>query len=124
MDGQPSSIGRMIVDDRGQTGRPLQSWTWLLRRCRRVDERSAYSPYSSGHTEETSWHPLMRACVRSKGIAAIAVNASTRFGRWPSWMQAPGEVSRRIEAARAWPDGPGGLTTTTWIYEGEGTIRP
>ncbi len=63
-----------------------------------------------------------RACVPiGYHAAAIAVNASTRFTDgswvWARW------VSRRRLHARG-PISLAELTTATWIYEGEGTIRP
>ena len=82
--------------------------------------------YSSGHTEGivASDVAAVRAFRSGVDAAAIAVNASTRFTDGGQLgLGAEVGISTQKLHARG-PMGLTELTTTTWIYEGEGTIRP
>lgn len=81
--------------------------------------------YSSGHTEAICTSSLV-AAQRFKvelDSAAIAINASTRFTDGGQLgLGAEIGISTQKLHARG-PMGLKELTTTTWIYEGNGTIR-
>ena len=82
--------------------------------------------YSTGHTEGivASDVAVIRAFREGVDAAAIAINASTRFTDGGQLgLGAEVGISTQKLHARG-PMGLAELTTTTWIYEGEGTIRP
>lgn len=81
--------------------------------------------YSSGHTEAivTSNAFSARRFKREVNSAAVAVNASTRFTDGGQLgLGAEIGISTQKLHARG-PMGLEELTTTTWIIEGEGTVR-
>ncbi|QPK81908.1 glutamate-5-semialdehyde dehydrogenase [Schaalia sp. ZJ405] len=82
--------------------------------------------YSTGHTEAICTRSLASARRFESGVdcAAIAVNASTRFTDGGQLgLGAEIGISTQKLHARG-PMGLTELTTTTWIIEGEGTVRP
>lgn len=82
--------------------------------------------YSSGHTEAICTPSLASANAFRAGVdsAAIAVNASTRFTDGGQLgLGAEVGISTQKLHARG-PMGLAELTTTKWIIEGDGTIRP
>ncbi len=82
--------------------------------------------YSSGHTEAICTPSLASANAFRAGVdsAAIAVNASTRFTDGGQLgLGAEVGISTQKLHARG-PMGLAELTTTTWVIEGDGTIRP
>ena len=67
---------------------------------------------------------VINAFIAGMDSAAIMVNASTRFTDGGQLgLGAEVGISTQKLHARG-PMGLAELTTTTWIYEGEGTIRP
>lgn len=82
--------------------------------------------YSSGHTEGIVASDVRTIAAFRSGVdaAAIAINASTRFTDGGQLgLGAEVGISTQKLHARG-PMGLGELTTTTWVYEGDGTIRP
>ncbi len=82
--------------------------------------------YSSGHTEAicTSSLTSARRFRTELDSAAVAINASTRFTDGGQLgLGAEIGISTQKLHARG-PMGLEELTTTTWIIEGEGTVRP
>ncbi|MDD7553455.1 MAG: gamma-glutamyl-phosphate reductase, partial [Schaalia hyovaginalis] len=82
--------------------------------------------YSSGHTEAICTSSLASANRFRTELdsAAIAINASTRFTDGGQLgLGAEIGISTQKLHARG-PMGLAELTTSTWIIEGEGTVRP
>ena len=122
VDGQPSIDAEMSVD-----ATEYLSMDLAVRVVADVDEAIEHiRRYSSGHTEGVvaSDVAVVRAFRSGIDAAAIAVNASTRFTDGGQLgLGAEVGISTQKLHARG-PMGLAELTTTTWIYEGEGTIRP
>ena len=128
VDGQPSIDADMIVDaTEVDWETEYLSMDLAVRVVADVDEAIEHiRRYSSGHTEGivASDIAAVRAFRAGVDAAAIAVNASTRFtGGGQLGLGAEVGISTQKLHARG-PMGLAELTTTTWIYEGEGTIRP
>ena len=81
---------------------------------------------SSGNTEGIVASDVRTIAAFRTGVdaAAIAINASTRFtdGGQLGLGAGVGISTQKLHARG--PMGLGELTTTTWVYEGDGTIRP
>ena len=128
VDGQPSIDADMIVDaTEVDWETEYLSMDLAVRVVADVDEAIEHiRRYSSGHTEGivASDIAAVRAFRAGGDAAAIAVNASTRFTDGGQLgLGAEVGISTQKLHARG-PMGLTELTTTTWIYEGEGTIRP
>ena len=128
VDGQPSIDAEMIVDaTEADWETEYLSMDLAVRVVADVDEAIEHiRRYSSGHTEGivASDVAAVRAFRAGVDAAAIAVNASTRFTDGGQLgLGAEVGISTQKLHARG-PMGLTELTTTTWIYEGEGTIRP
>ena len=128
VDGQPSIDAEMIVDaTEADWETEYLSMDLAVRVVADVDEAIEHiRRYSSGHTEGivASDVAVVRAFRSGIDAAAIAVNASTRFTDGGQLgLGAEVGISTQKLHARG-PMGLAELTTTTWIYEGEGTIRP
>lgn len=128
VDGQPSIDADMIVDaTEVDWETEYLSMDLAVRVVADVDEAIEHiRRYSSGHTEGivASDIAAVRAFRAGVDAAAIAVNASTRFTDGGQLgLGAEVGISTQKLHARG-PMGLTELTTTTWIYEGEGTIRP
>ena len=92
-----------------------------------IDEAIAHiRRYSTGHTEAICTRSLQSANRFQTEIdsAAIAVNASTRFtdGGQVGLGAEIGISTQKLHARG--PMGLAELTTTRWIIEGDGTVRP
>ncbi|SIB05051.1 gamma-glutamyl phosphate reductase [Mycobacteroides abscessus subsp. abscessus] len=128
VDGQPSIDAEMIVDaTEADWETEYLSMDLAVRVVADVDEAIEHiRRYSSGHTEGIVASDVAAVRAFRSGIdaAAIAVNASTRFTDGGQLgLGAEVGISTQKLHARG-PMGLAELTTTTWIYEGEGTIRP
>ena len=128
VDGQPSIDAEMIVDaTEADWETEYLSMDLAVRIVADVDEAIEHiRRYSTGHTEGivASDVAVVRAFRSGIDAAAIAVNASTRFTDGGQLgLGAEVGISTQKLHARG-PMGLAELTTTTWIYEGEGTIRP
>ena len=127
VDGQPSIDADMIVD---ATEADWETeYLSMDLAVRVVDSVAAATEhirrYSTGHTEGivASNVAAIRAFRSGVDAAAIAINASTRFTDGGQLgLGAEVGISTQKLHARG-PMGLAELTTTTWIYEGEGTIR-
>ena len=127
VDGQPSIDADMIV--------PATETDWeteylsmdlAVRVVESVEEATEHiRRYSTGHTEGIVASDVSAIAAFRAGVdaAAIAINASTRFTDGGQLgLGAEVGISTQKLHARG-PMGLAELTTTTWIYEGEGTIR-
>ena len=117
VDGQPSIDADMIVPaTEADWETEYLSMDLAVRVVESVEEATDHiRRYSTGHTE---------GIVASDVAAIAAVNASTRFTDGGQLgLGAEVGISTQKLHARG-PMGLAELTTTTWIYEGEGTIRP
>ena len=128
VDGQPSIDAHMIVDaTQADWETEYLSMDLAVRVVDDIDEAIEHiRRYSTGHTEGivASDVAAVRAFRSGVDAAAIAVNASTRFTDGGQLgLGAEVGISTQKLHARG-PMGLTELTTTTWIYEGEGTIRP
>ena len=128
VDGQPSIDANMIVDaTQADWETEYLSMDLAVRVVDDIDEAIEHiRRYSTGHTEGivASDVAAVRAFRSGVDAAAIAVNASTRFTDGGQLgLGAEVGISTQKLHARG-PMGLTELTTTTWIYEGEGTIRP
>lgn len=128
VDAHPSIDADMIVDaTEADWETEYLSMDLAVRVVGSVDEATEHiRRYSSGHTEGivASDVSAIRAFRRGVDAAAIAINASTRFTDGGQLgLGAEVGISTQKLHARG-PMGLAELTTTTWIYEGEGTIRP
>ena len=130
VDGQPSIDADMIVPATEADWRVLEylSTDLAVRVVESVEEATDHiRRYSTGHTEGIVASDVAAIAAFRAGVdaAAIAINASTRFtdGGQLGLGAEVGISTQKLHAR-----GPMGLaelrTTTTWIYEGEGTIRP
>ena len=128
VDDQPAIDVDMIVDaTEADWSTEYLSMDLAVRVVGSVEEATEHiRRYSTGHTEGivASDVAAIRAFRAGVDAAAIAINASTRFTDGGQ-MGLGAEVG--ISTQKLHARGPMGLTeltTTTWIYEGEGTIRP
>ena len=128
VDGQASIDSEMIVEaTKADWETEYLSMDLAVRVVSGVEDATAHiRRYSTGHTEGivTSDVAVIRAFREGVDAAAIAINASTRFTDGGQLgLGAEVGISTQKLHARG-PMGLAELTTTTWIYEGEGTIRP
>ena len=122
VDGQPSIDAEMIVDaTEADWETEYLSMDLAVRVVADVDEAIEHiRRYSSGHTEGIVASDVAVVRAFRSGI----VNASTRFTDGGQLgLGAEVGISTQKLHARG-PMGLAELTTTTWIYKGEGTIRP
>ena len=128
VDGQASIDSEMIVEaTKADWETEYLSMDLAVRVVSGVEDATAHiRRYSTGHTEGivASDVAVIRAFREGVDAAAIAINASTRFTDGGQLgLGAEVGISTQKLHARG-PMGLAELTTTTWIYEGEGTIRP
>ena len=128
VDGQASIDSEMIVEaTKVDWETEYLSMDLAVRVVSGVEDATAHiRRYSTGHTEGivASDVAVIRAFREGVDAAAIAINASTRFTDGGQLgLGAEVGISTQKLHARG-PMGLAELTTTTWIYEGEGTIRP
>ena len=128
VDGQASIDSEMIVEaTKADWETEYLSMDLAVRVVSGVEDATAHIlRYSTGHTEGivASDVAVIRAFREGVDAAAIAINASTRFTDGGQLgLGAEVGISTQKLHARG-PMGLAELTTTTWIYEGEGTIRP
>ena len=128
VDGQASIDSEMIVEaTKADWETEYLSMDLAVRGVSGVEDATAHiRRYSTGHTEGivASDVAVIRAFREGVDAAAIAINASTRFTDGGQLgLGAEVGISTQKLHARG-PMGLAELTTTTWIYEGEGTIRP
>ena len=128
VDDQPAIDVDMIVDaTEADWSTEYLSMDLAVRVVGSVEEATEHiRRYSTGHTEGivASDVAAIRAFRAGVDAAAIAINASTRFTDGGQLgLGAEVGISTQKLHARG-PMGLTELTTTTWIYEGEGTIRP
>ena len=128
VDGQPSIDADMIVDaTQADWETEYLSMDLAVRVVDDIEEAIEHiRRYSTGHTEGIVASDVAAVQAFRSGVdaAAIAVNASTRFTDGGQLgLGAEVGISTQKLHARG-PMGLTELTTTTWIYEGEGTIRP
>ena len=128
VDDQPAINVDMIVDaTEADWSTEYLSMDLAVRVVGSVEEATEHiRRYSTGHTEGivASDVAAIRAFRAGVDAAAIAINASTRFTDGGQLgLGAEVGISTQKLHARG-PMGLTELTTTTWIYEGEGTIRP
>ena len=128
VDGQASIDSEMIVEaTKADWETEYLSMDLAVRVVSGVEDATAHiRRYSTGHTEGivASVVAVIRAFREGVDAAAIAINASTRFTDGGQLgLGAEVGISTQKLHARG-PMGLAELTTTTWIYEGEGTIRP
>ena len=128
VDGQASIDSEMIVEaTKVDWETEYLSMDLAVRVVSGVEDATAHiRRYSTGHTEGivASDVAVIRAFREGVDAAAIAINASTRFtdGGHLGLGAEVGISTQKLHARG--PMGLAELTTTTWIYEGEGTIRP
>ena len=128
VDGQASIDSEMIVEaTKVDWETEYLSMDLAVRVVSGVEDATAHiRRYSTGHTEGivASDVAVIRAFREGVDAAAIAINASTRFTDGGQLgLGAEVGISTQKLHARG-PMGLAELTTTTWIYEGEGTVRP
>ena len=128
VDGQASIDSEMIVEaTKADWETEYLSMDLAVRVVSGVEDATAHiRRYSTGHTEGivASDVAVIRAFREGVDAAAIAINASTRFTDGGQLgLGAEVGISTQKLHARG-PMGLAELTTTTWIYEGEGTVRP
>ena len=128
VDGQASIDSEMIVEaTKADWETEYLSMDLAVRVVSGVEDATAHiRRYSTGHTEGivASDVAVIRTFREGVDAAAIAINASTRFTDGGQLgLGAEVGISTQKLHARG-PMGLAELTTTTWIYEGEGTIRP
>ena len=128
VDGQASIDSEMIVEaTKVDWETEYLSMDLAVRVVSGVEDATAHiRRYSTGHTEGivASDVAVIRTFREGVDAAAIAINASTRFTDGGQLgLGAEVGISTQKLHARG-PMGLAELTTTTWIYEGEGTIRP
>ena len=128
VDGQASIDSEMIVEaTKADWETEYLSMDLAVRIVSGVEDATAHiRRYSTGHTEGivASDVAVIRAFREGVDAAAIAINASTRFTDGGQLgLGAEVGISTQKLHARG-PMGLAELTTTTWIYEGEGTVRP
>lgn len=128
VDGQPSIDADMIVPaTEADWETEYLSMDLAVRVVESVEEAAEHiRRYSTGHTEGIVASDVSAIAAFRAGVdaAAIAINASTRFTDGGQLgLGAEVGISTQKLHARG-PMGLAELTTTTWIYEGEGTIRP
>ena len=128
VDGQASIDSEMIVEaTKADWETEYLSMDLAVRVVGSVEEATEHiRRYSTGHTEGIVASDVAAIRVFRAGVdaAAIAINASTRFTDGGQLgLGAEVGISTQKLHARG-PMGLTELTTTTWIYEGEGTIRP
>ena len=128
VDGQASIDSEMIVEaTKADWETEYLSMDLAVRVVSGVEDATAHiRRYSTGHTEGivASDVAVIRAFREGVDAAAIAINASTRLTDGGQLgLGAEVGISTQKLHARG-PMGLAELTTTTWIYEGEGTIRP
>lgn len=128
IDGNPSIDADMVVDASAEDWETeYLSMDLAVRVVADVEEAIEHiRRYSTGHTEGIVASDVLAIRAFRSGVdaAAIAVNASTRFTDGGQLgLGAEVGISTQKLHARG-PMGLTELTTTTWIYEGEGTIRP
>ena len=128
VDGQASIDSEMIVEaTKADWETEYLSMDLAVRVVSGVEDAPAHiRRFTTGHTEGivASDVAVIRAFREGVDAAAIAINASTRFTDGGQLgLGAEVGISTQKLHARG-PMGLAELTTTTWIYEGEGTIRP
>ena len=128
VDDQPAIDVDMIVDaTEADWSTEYLSMDLAVRVVGSVEEATEHiRRYSTGHTEGIVASDVAAIRTFRAGVdaAAIAINASTRFTDGGQLgLGAEVGISTQKLHARG-PMGLTELTTTTWIYEGEGTIRP
>ena len=128
IDGNPSIDADMVVDASAEDWETeYLSMDLAVRVVADLEEAIEHiRRYSTGHTEGIVASDVLAIRAFRSGVdaAAIAVNASTRFTDGGQLgLGAEVGISTQKLHARG-PMGLTELTTTTWIYEGEGTIRP
>ncbi len=128
VDGQPSIDADTIVPaTEADWETEYLSMDLAVRVVESVEEATEHiRRYSTGHTEGIVASDVSAIAGFRAGVdaAAIAINASTRFTDGGQLgLGAEVGISTQKLHARG-PMGLAELTTTTWIYEGEGTIRP
>lgn len=124
-DAIPAKYLKPVVED--DWAREFLSMDLAVRVVDSIDEALEHiRRYSSGHTEAICTRSLASANRFRTELdsAAIAINASTRFtdGGQVGLGAEIGISTQKLHARG--PMGLSELTTSTWIIEGEGTIRP